>query len=575
MPGFQTPITIYQAIDRIRKNEYLLPSFQREYVWSAIQVENLFDSLMNDYPISSMLFWKVKGDSKNKYRFYKVLDKYIEKHHIHNDVFDTNQVNDFSAVLDGQQRLTSLYLGLCGSYAYHSPRKSWANSENSFPTRHLYLNITEVSNVESDENRYKFLFKDKSETNQKDIIIDDNDNKWFRVGRIISLRTEDYDIDDFADDNHLTREEKKVVTKLGKVIFDKALINFYEEDTDDPDKAVNIFVRINSGGTKLEFSDILLSIAVASWTKKDARTEIYRLVDDVNSKGFNISHDYILKSFLFLYHNEIKFKIRSFNNGFISLIEEKWDEIRSAISNLFDLLKTFGLDSYRLTSNNATLPILYYLYHRGIYKDFATSVRYKDDRSKIRVWLLKTLLLRSFGQSADGVLANSRKAFSSDFVNIKIDNDILDFPSDKISQSIKQNLDISKELIVELLDIQKDNRYAFAIMSMLYPNLDYKNNNFHLDHLHPATAFSDNDDHEWYVHNSIVNLQMLDANENESKNAMPLEDWVSKETQNGLSRTTFLETHLIPDVDLSYEKFNDFVAERRKLLVKKLYDILK
>ena len=112
-------------------------------------------------------------------------------------------------------------------------------------------------------------------------------------------------------------------------------------------------------------------------------------------------------------------------------------------------------------------------------------------------------------------------------------------------------------------------------MSILYPTLDYKNNNFHLDHLHPAAAFSDNDDHEWYVHNSIVNLQMLDANENESKNAMPLEDWVSKETQNGLSRTTFLETHLIPDVDLSYEKFNDFVAERRKLLVNKLYDILK
>lgn len=63
MAGFQSPITIYQAIKSIENNEYLLPAFQREFVWSTYQIEGLFDSLMQGYPISSMLFWKVKGSA--------------------------------------------------------------------------------------------------------------------------------------------------------------------------------------------------------------------------------------------------------------------------------------------------------------------------------------------------------------------------------------------------------------------------------------------------------------------------------------------------------------------------------
>lgn len=575
MAGFQSPITIFQAIERINRNEYLLPSFQREYVWSHTQVENLFDSLMNGYPISSMLFWKVRGESKTKYRFYSVLNKYIERHHVHNDVFDTSQVNDFYAVLDGQQRLTSLYLGLCGSYAYHTYRKSWTNSEDSFPTRHLYLNITKIADKETEENKYKFQFKDKKETNEADLY-EENECKWFRVGGIIKLHSSDnYDLDDFADDNKLTKEEKKVIKRLDKVIFTDLLINFYEEDTEDPDKAVNIFVRINSGGTRLEFSDILLSITIASWAKKDARTEIYRLVDEINGKGFNITHDYILKSFLVLYHNDVKFKITSFNNNFISSIENHWENIRESISCLFDLLKTFGLNSRTLTSNNATLPVLYYIYHKNIYKDIATSVSHKENRDLIRVWVLKTLLLRTFGQSADGVLNNARKAFTIDLNKYHLNVVIDKFPSSEISQEIKQNLDISDEYIDEILLTQKDDRYAFAILSILYPNLDYKNNNFHLDHLHPASAYNNNADHEWQIHNSILNLQMLDANENESKNAMPLLDWVNNEVQSGKAKNAFLNEHLIPDVDLSYANFNSFIEERRKILRDKLRQILK
>lgn len=571
MSGFQSPITIKQTIDRINRNEYLLPSFQREYVWSSEQVENLFDSLMKGYPISSMLFWKVRGESKNKYRFYQILSYYIEKYHIHNDAFDTNQINDFHAVLDGQQRLTSLYLGLCGSYAYHGYRKNWEYSEYSFPTRHLYLNISRTFPEDENDKTYNFLFIDKKISKEQDLYIDNVGDKWFKVSRILSLGNadSDYDTDDFADDHEISKEEKKMIKKLEKVIFQQNLINYYEEETEDPDKAVNIFVRINSGGTKLSFSDILMSIAVASWKEKDARTEIYQLVDSINSKGFNVTQDFILKAFLYLFHNDVRFRIKSFNNGFIEKIEKNWENIRNSILELFDLIRSYGLNSYTLTSNNTTLPILYYIYHRNIYTEFHKRVVYKDDREAIRKWLFKTLLLQTFGQSADRMLQLSRKAFTENVENNPFEEELSLFPSDKLIDNLEQVRELSDEMIDRLLLIQKNNRYAFTLMALLFPHMDYANNNFHLDHMHPAAAWKE-EDHSWEIHNSIMNLQMLDANENMSKNDKPLKEWINIMMETN-DKESFYKNHYIPnDVELGIENFNEFINKRKVLLSNQL-----
>ena len=78
MSKFQTPITINEAMQHINNNEYLLPAFQREFVWDSEQIERLFDSLMRMYPTNSMLFWKVKGDIKTRWKFYNFINSYIK-----------------------------------------------------------------------------------------------------------------------------------------------------------------------------------------------------------------------------------------------------------------------------------------------------------------------------------------------------------------------------------------------------------------------------------------------------------------------------------------------------------------
>ena len=83
----------------------------------------LFDSIMHGCPINSFMFWKITNNEiKSGYKFYEFIARYREFFSENNRDIDTKGVPNFNAVIDGQQRLTSLYIGLRGSYAYKMPR---------------------------------------------------------------------------------------------------------------------------------------------------------------------------------------------------------------------------------------------------------------------------------------------------------------------------------------------------------------------------------------------------------------------------------------------------------------------
>jgi uncharacterized protein with ParB-like and HNH nuclease domain len=130
--AFQTPITVKEAIGNIYGKKYLLPAIQREVVWDTAQIERLFDSLMRDYPIGSFLFWMVKRKQTGSYQFYEFVRDYHEKENPHNAKANVSGQEDIIGILDGQQRLTALYVGLRGSFAYKEPRKRWENPQ-AFP----------------------------------------------------------------------------------------------------------------------------------------------------------------------------------------------------------------------------------------------------------------------------------------------------------------------------------------------------------------------------------------------------------------------------------------------------------
>lgn len=556
MPRHNT-ITIKESIIDLQRGFFLLPAFQREFVWKHEQVEMLFDSLMRGYPIGSMLFWKLSKNVQNKYHFYRLLNNYTEKYKVRGEEIKSIIGESDYAILDGQQRLTALNIGLCGTYAYRKKYAWSVNNENNYPTRRLYLDISRIYNEGESGKKYRFEFL----ANHEDDIFTDKDLLWLRVGMILNCDKDTRRA--FARKHQLTYEQSDILDDLWDLIWEKDVISYYEETTDDPDVAVEVFSRINSGGTRLNIADILMALIVANWKSHEARNEIGGLVGSVNAMGFNISHEYVLKSFLYLHNLDIRFKIINFNNDFICKLEEKWPAIKEAILNLFILLKQYGLNHNTLTSYHATLPILQYIYQRGIYYNFTSSVTHSNDRAIIKRWLMKTLLLRTFGYKSDGMLRKARHVLN--------ENNWRAFPAIEIEKGLSQSV-TDEEFFATVFSYQCESRYAYVVLSLLYSNLTHEYVRYDLDHLHPKALF-DKDKHDWNEYNSILNLQLLSESENRSKGKRSLYDWVSQETQSK-DYESFLENHLIPNTNLSLDNFSKFVEQRKQLLTEKLKELL-
>lgn len=343
--SFQTPITIQKTIGNIRSEVYLLPAIQREFVWHADQITRLFDSIMREYPINSFLFWQIDDKNKHRFQFYKFLQKYRQYYGTHNPEANVEGLTGIQAVLDGQQRLTSLYIGLTGTYAYKLRRVWWADNEYVLPPRRLFLNISEESEEQDMVYDFQWLIERESPlVNNLPFYRDKKGIFWFLTGRILDFVNQE-SLDDFLDANDFgayTAFTRRTLRRLWAAIHEKKLINYYLEESQDVDKVVDIFIRTNAGGTRLSFSDLLLSMATAGWKTVDARKEIYGLVDDINKLGFSFDKDFVLKSLLVLFSRNIRFKIENFNAENIEKFEANWPRTRQAITTAVRTIRGLG-----------------------------------------------------------------------------------------------------------------------------------------------------------------------------------------------------------------------------------------
>jgi len=581
--SFQTPITIKQAVDSIHARKFLLPSIQREVVWEVDQITRLFDSLMRDYPIGSFLFWHVEKKNVGQYQFYEFVRDYHERNMCHNPKADVSGEDDITAILDGQQRLTSLYIGLRGSYAYKEPKKHWKNPE-AYPVRRLYLNLLGPKRKGDETDMvYDFAFLTEAQA-----AVCNHDAFWFKVGDILNLK-EQYEVNNYLIEHGLMQRPdeqakfaNKTLFKLWYVVHDALVVNYFLEKDQSLDKVLNIFIRVNSGGTVLSYSDLLLSIATAQWDERDAREEIISFVDELNAMGdgFNFNKDFVLKSSLILADfTDIAFKVDNFNKNNMRKIEQQWDEIKDALRAAVRLIAGFGYSRDTLTSNYPIIPIAYYLKTIGLPKNFDTSGKYHEDREAIHRWVVLSLVKRVFGGMLDTVLRPLR-----DIVR----NAKNGFPLQDIIDKFRgtpRSLVFTEDDVENLLRYQYGKGYTFSVLALLYPTMDFKNK-FHIDHIHPRSAFTkpklrqmgiEEDNIDFYLENVdlLPNLQLLEGIPNLEKSDVDFGDWLDKTYKTPEERASYMNRHHIPPVDLSLANFRKFVEERGKLLADKLREILR
>ncbi len=575
---FRSPITVREAVDHIHAHRFLLPAIQRELVWDTEQMARLFDSLMRDYPISSFLFWKVDQTQKDKFQFYEFLREYHAKTGVHNPKANVDGTTDVTAILDGQQRLTALYIGLRGTYADKIKWRHY-NDPSAYPKKELFINLLDRCRDEDRDMEYDFRFLSKSESTP-----DNESTKWYRAGDVLNIDPKrPIQTTQVLSELGLERNEfaTQCLFKLGQVVHSEPAINYFEEQEPDLDKVLRIFVRINSGGNPLSHSDLLLSIATSQWQHKDAREEIYNLVDELNQvrDRFTFPKEFVLKACLTLADCDVAFKVTNFNKANMLVIEKRWDDIATYLRLAVTLIADFGFNGLSLTSHNAIIPIAYYLQRQRANGDFRTASKFEGDRHAIRRWLTIALLRGTFGGQSDTTLRIIRDA-------IRPPTDI--FPTAGINKALAKTLEsltFTEEEIDGLLVLTLGQRETFQILSLLYPHLDYRNQ-FHQDHIHPRSFFTSQtkltklgipkEEHEFYIGstNYIGNLQMLEGPVNHEKANIDFETWLNKTFPDDKKRRDFKEKNYIPDVDLSFANFKEFRLAREKLIVERLKQLL-
>lgn len=576
--GFEKPISIKKAIQGIQASDYVLPAIQREFVWDAEQIEKLFDSLLLCYPIGSFLFWQVKPENLGDFQFYRFMDHYHERDFQHNPQINLKgRVTPVTAVLDGQQRLTALNIGLRGWFAEKLPYYRW-DSDNAFPERRLHLNLMGPA---EDNMEFKYQFR---LLRKKDLESTKNDKFWFPVGDILEFN-ELHQVYDYCHQHGLTQHDTtypyKTLVKLWEIINKEQVINYFLEEEQDLDKVLNIFIRVNSGGTILSYSDMLLSIATAQWQEKDARQEIYNLVDELNNvgEGFDFSKDFVLKASLVLADiRAIEFRVNNFNRENMHIIEEEWECIKRAIFLTVKLLASWGYSRQTLVSNNAVIPLAYYLYKKGSPPTFVEAGRFRDDRLEMRRWLMIALLKRIFSGQADTVLRAVRRA-SQDHEE--------QFPAQSIYDELRgtnKSMAFDEAELEGLISYRYHQSYTFSVLAMLYPWLKY-DQHFHIDHIYPRSMFSDTElnergipEDEWHLwkdqKDDLSNLQLLQGLPNQEKSDQAFEAWIQDQHPTPHDLEHYQKHHMIPDMDLSFENFPAFVKKREEKIKDKLRELL-
>jgi hypothetical protein len=525
---------------------FWLPNIQRPFVWSEDQICRLFDSIMREYPISTLLIWKTTSIIRRR----KFIDNWKEALRQHLSDFYVPQSDKKKCfVLDGQQRLQSLFIGLCGS----------------FEGKELFLDILSGEVAAPDDIKYKFKFLDPTNavfpwvkfkelvftTQRKREVID---GLMATAGRVLS----DLELNKLAD--HLDLVDRTF--KMDEAVTYQELDSIDNPALYTEDDVVEVFIRANSGGTTLGKSDLLFSLLTASW--EVANEEMEDLLQSLNRHGFDFDRDFVLKTCLVLLDKGARYEVQKFRaEGVREEIEEKWNDIATAIQDVLDFVrsKTFIQCDKAMPTYLVLIPIVYLRYH------FPVAWKKAKD---LDTYLLRCSLAGAFGGQPDNLIDALVKEISA----------LQDFRVDEAFGVIR-NQNRTLELTDERLWQEGyGSKTIHLLFNLWYRDFNYTpsydNNLPQIDHIFPQSALrkvkvenpkTGNRNLMKYhdaERNQLANCTLLSREENGAggKWDTPPDEWFANKDKD------YLNKHLIPPDPALWkiDRFEDFIEERKKLI---------
>ena len=586
-----TPKTIYDLIKEIDEGRVVLPAMQRNFVWSEEKICSLFESIMRDYPIGTFLFWLIDKEIFKKYVFNEFIRDYDEElGKMQRGKRATAIFSDYTAVLDGQQRITSLYMGVKGKYRTHIKGKAWDKPE-SYVDRYLCVDVLFVP---GDDDEYKFAFLPNEKINHFEKDIDGNNEYWIKVSQVF----EEDDVADMADivdeipENNsiiplnLRKEARKTLTTLYKGLRIVQNVNFYSAKNRSLTDVVDIFVRVNSGGQKLDSSDLMLSVAAGEQGDVDIHVRIQEAIEEINNvpvkieEGFKVDKELLLTAGL-LFTGAESLSLKNNNNYSSSrmneIFKDHWDSIIDALKIAVDYIEYLGFVGKKL-SRNSILPVAYYFYKNQISSSHKSSASKRAfcDRVFIRQWLLRAVINGVFSDGTGNTLLAIRRIIDKTSKG--------HFPLEDLMQAeIKKSLKIEDEQIEEILNI----KYGDPRIIPLFNELEHvaSRPNDQVDHIWARSILSSKKAikrqypsitegliEQYKIQlNRLANLQVLDSVDNNEKSDTPYSEWVRGKYPNDKEFELYKQEHFIPNnISLEFSEFLQFVKMREELLKQKI-----
>jgi hypothetical protein len=471
-------MTLFSIIEQINRKELFLPHIQRPFVWEEDQMVRLFDSLMQNFPIQTLLFWRTKERIKARLFMQQIeWDCELSKYY---DDAASQEGREKTFVLDGQQRLQTLYGIFYGSI----------DAQDGKTPLYAYLDITKGTEPDNDGLHYKLEFKPVN-PGLPYFQINELMGKYNQKNseEIADVINEDLDIHPLFKDqtdefNKLRRKTvRRNISQLTSLLREDKY--FWMQTLDGVAESYqyktirDIFVRVNSGGTKLDAADLMFAVMKENWEPIEELVE--QTVALLNETKLNFDKNFVLKCIVTTLTGDARVDVDKFSgegsDQLLNSIETNWNDFEKTFQSLRDFvvndLKLYGDKIIR--SYNSLVPLFDYLYHNHG-PDSLTIQR-------MRGYFFKSQLFNWYRAQTDVVINGLHK-----FTGHQCDNG---FPLEEIVSYFSER----KSITVLTSDHLRESRLRFIVLNILYVekfgnnpfDVRYMGNEPQIDHIFPKS----------------------------------------------------------------------------------------
>lgn len=603
-----------------------LPGLQREFVWSPKQIEMLFDSLIQGYPIGVLIKWDIRR-SRDDYWTYKFIPNFIadngrvpktinEQGFTRNNE-DAEDSDADSLIIDGQQRLNSLYIGLYGSIAMYTGGRGGTRDESRYwDEKKLCVNLFGHPQYDVDglSSKYEFSFKKSSKFGDEDEFgysyQAETHRYWFPLTNAIEddgLLSEQSELRALVEERvrslEVDEETRKVLEKSASLVMDEFYHNVMKGDLPlvpikkDNHHVKEIFQRINIQGEEPRPYQLMLSKLMSIWPYMDHRpfnprqkvegwTEEFKL----KFPGYEtkIDRDLFMRYSYMLLDGDLsgKSSVNSLSELQLDTLREKWmtgpDEysfspfewFRRAMEITLESLLNVGLSANTMDSKSHIALLAKFFYENPSVDHEANELQ--NDIFKFFAILLLLneshgLLRRTKARTTMSVLSE-RKGELTSFPALDLFNSLGASPAKEDIERVVRDARYKPNTAGTTTFTSRNVAAVLGLLDGIYGERNISD--YEVDHIFPVSRvdeISDTTRDKIEIHR-LGNLQLLHrrVNNSDKHTQLPL-NWFSDLPASDQSH--YQEHNLYPeDVEMTPENYTEFVEKREELIEKTLID---